>query len=250
MPAPLEAGIAFLEEDETMSDLTTMDAATRQGTGKGAARATRREGFVPGVIYGDKQEPVLLKMAPRVLLAQLRKPGFFATQFKIHVDGQDHTVLARDVQFHPVTDEPLHIDFLRVTDRTKVTVEIHVQFVNEEESPGLKRGGVLNIVRHAVEVVTAAGSIPERLVADLASLDIGDAVKISDIDLAPGVTPTITDRDFTIATIAAPTAVRDEAAAEQEEAEAAAEGEVEEGEEEAAEAEAEEAGEAEEKPEE
>ncbi len=228
MPAPLEAGIAFFEEDETMSSVITMDAAARQGTGKGAARATRREGFVPGVIYGDNKEPILLKMDPRVLMAQVRSHGFFATQFKINLDGQDHTVLARDVQLHPVTDEPLHVDFMRVTDRTKVTVSIYVEFINEEESPGLKRGGVLNIVRHEVEVICAAGSIPEKLVVDLASLDIGDAAKISDVDLPAGAVPTITDRDFTIATIAAPTAVRDEAAAEQEEAEAeAAEGEAE-----------------------
>lgn len=219
MPAPLEAGIAFFEKDEAMSSPITMDAAARQGTGKGAARATRREGLVPGVIYGDKKEPILLKMDPRVLMAQVRKHGFFATQFHIHVDGEDHTVLARDVQLHPVTDQPLHVDFMRVTDRTKVTVEIYVEFINEEECPGLKRGGVLNIVRHAIEVITAAGSIPEKLIVDLASLDIGDAAKISDVDLPAGVKPTITDRDFTIATIAAPTAVRDEAAAEQEEAE-------------------------------
>jgi large subunit ribosomal protein L25 len=157
----------------------------------------------------------------------LGRTGFFTTITDVDVDGNAHQVLARDVQFHPVTDLPLHVDFLRVTESTRITVAIPVEFLNEEESPGLRRGGVLNIVRHDVEVSCRADAIPNALVCDLTDLEIGDSIHISHIDLPDGVTPFISDRDFTVATIAAPTVVRDEAL----EAEAAAEAEAEEGEE-------------------
>ena len=187
-----------------MSDYAVLEAAARDRAGKGAARATRREGHVPGVIYGGGQDVVLLKMDPRVLNARMRKTGFFATQFQVEVGGQRHRVLPKDVQFHPVTDNPIHVDFLRVTDRTRVTVDIPVRFVNEEEAPGLTEGGVLNVVRHTVEVVTAAGNIPEEITVDLSGMVIGDSVRFGNITLPEGVRPTIAERDFMIASVNAP----------------------------------------------
>jgi large subunit ribosomal protein L25 len=209
-----------------MVELVAMDAQPRDRVGKGAARATRRAGRVPCVIYGDKKDPILISVDPKTLFMQLREPGFFIRQFEIKVNGEAQRVLPRDVQYDPVSDKPLHVDFLRINDQTKVHVEVPVQFINEEESPGIKRGGVLNVVRYEVEVVCAAGNIPDIFIADLAGLDIGDSVHISDIKLPEGVMPTITDRDFTVAAVAAPTVVAEEAAAEQAEGAEAGEGEA------------------------
>lgn len=188
-----------------MADTVTFNAESRAQVGKGAARATRRIGKVPAVIYGANKDPEPISITPAQLRAALAQPGFFATLFDMDVDGNQQQVLCRELQVHPVTDAPMHLDFLRVTERTRINLEIQVRFENEEESPGLKGGGVLNIVRHAVEVVCRAGAIPEEFVADLTGLDVGDSIHISDITLPDGVKPTITDRDFTIATIAAPT---------------------------------------------
>ncbi len=201
-----------------MSDYAVLEAAARDRAGKGAARAIRREGAVPGVIYGGGAEPVLLTIDPRILQARMRKAGFFATQFQIDIEGRRHRVLPKDVQFHPVSDDPIHVDFLRVTDRTRVTVEIPVRFVNEDAAPGLTEGGVLNVVRHTVEVVTAAGTIPDEITVDLGGLGIGDSVRIGSVVLPEGVRPSITDRDFMIASIGAPTViVEDEEEGEEEE---------------------------------
>lgn len=213
-----------------MSDFAVLPAEQRDRAGKGAARATRREGHVPGVIYGAKKEPVLFKMDPRVLVKAFGEAAFMSTQFLVTIDGDEHRVLPRDVQFHPVKDQPIHVDFLRVTDSTKVRVFIPVDFINEEESEGLIRGGVLNVVRHEVELLCTVAAIPEHLVIDLAGLDIGDSAKISDVDLPAGVKPAIADRDFTIATIAAPSAVVTEDDEEGEEDEEGLEGEEGEGE--------------------
>ena len=188
-----------------MADTVTFNAESRAQVGKGAARATRRLGKVPAVIYGANKDPEPISINPAQLRTALGQPGFFATLFDIDIDGNQQQVLCRDLQVHPVTDVPMHLDFLRVTERTRINLEIQVTFTNEEESPGLKGGGVLNIVRHAVEVVCRAGAIPEEFVADLTGLEVGDSIHISDISLPEGVKPTITDRDFTIATIAAPT---------------------------------------------
>ncbi|MEK9832104.1 MAG: 50S ribosomal protein L25/general stress protein Ctc [Rhodospirillaceae bacterium] len=188
-----------------MADTVTFNAESRAQVGKGAARATRRLGKVPAVIYGANKDPEPISISPAQLRTALGQPGFFATLFDINIDGNQQQVLCRDLQVHPVTDVPMHLDFLRVTERTRINLEIQVTFTNEEESPGLKGGGVLNIVRHAVEVVCRAGAIPEEFVADLTGLEVGDSIHISDISLPEGVKPTITDRDFTIATIAAPT---------------------------------------------
>ncbi len=206
-----------------MSIIVTIPAKPRTGTGKGPARATRRSGRVPAVVYGAKKDPNLISLDPRDLMRALRAGSFMATVFDVDVDGKAERVLPRDVQFDPLSDAPLHVDFLRVSPTTTVTVDIPVAFLNEEASPGLKRGGLLNVVRHDIEAHCRADAIPHHIEIDLTGLDIGDSVHISMITLPEGMRPTITDRDFTIATIAAPTVVQEEAA--EEAAEAAAEGE-------------------------
>jgi large subunit ribosomal protein L25 len=222
-----------------MAEFTTLPAETRERAGKGPARAVRRAGRVPGVIYGARKDPLMISMDPRDLERELKTGGFLATVYDLTVGDGKERVLPRDVQFDPVSDRPLHVDFLRVSDTTRVTVEIPVHFLNEEQSPGLERGGLLNVVRHEIEFHCRADAIPHSIDIDLSGLDIGDSVHISSVSLPEGVVPTITDRDFTIATIAAPTVVQEEAA-EEEEAEEVAEGEegeAAEGEEEGAEAE-------------
>lgn len=194
-----------------MADQISLSAEPRDRVGKGAARAVRRAGKVPAVIYGGKEPPLAIAIDPVPVLKQLATGQFFTTMVEIDVGGTGHRVLARDVQFHPVTDRPEHVDFLRVTGATLITVEVPVIFENEEACPGLKRGGVLNTVRHAVELECRADAIPRALHIDLSTFEIGDSIHISHVKLPDGVTPTITDRDFTIATVAAPTVVRDEA---------------------------------------
>lgn len=191
---------------------TTLTATKRERAGKGAARAVRNQGLVPGVIYGDKQPPVLFSIDPRQLLAQMARPGFWTHQFEIDVDGQTTLTMCQDIQVHPVSDRPIHVDFLRITADSTVEVDVPVKFVNEDRAPGLKRGGVLNVVRHEVVLVCKADAIPESLVADLTGLDVGDSLHISAIKLPEGVKPTI-DRDFTVATIVAPSGLKAEEAA-------------------------------------
>lgn len=205
-----------------MSDVSTLSARTRDRVGKGSARAARREGLVPAVIYGDKKDPLAVNLVYRELIKLTTKPGFFSQLLNVEVDSKKHSVLPRDVQFHPVTDFPEHVDFLRVSASTTITVEIPVNFVGEEDSPGLKRGGVLNVVRYEVEVNCRADAIPEAIEVPLAGTEIGDSIHISAVTLPDGVTPVIDDRDFTIATIASPTVVSDEAAEATAEAEAEA----------------------------
>ena len=187
-----------------MSTIATLSARARDRAGKGSARAARREGLVPAVIYGDKKDPFTIVVTLRDL-EKLLKPGFFSHLIDIEVAGEKHRVLPRDLQQHPVSDRALHVDFLRVSATSELTVEVPVEFINDEASPGLRRGGVLNVVRHDVEVYCLADNIPEKITIDLAGLQIGDSVHISAVKLPDGVRPTIEDRDFTIATIAAPT---------------------------------------------
>jgi len=216
-----------------MANVTQLSAEVRERAGKGAARQTRRDGRVPAVIYGDKQDPVMISLNPLDLSKQLRGPGFFSRMFEVEVGGHKHKVLARDLQVDPVTDKPIHVDFMRFSATTRLNVDVEVVFLNEEESPGIKRGGVLNVVRHSIEMSCAADSIPESVSIDLTGLDIGDSVHAAVLDLPQGVELT-TGRDFTIATIAAPTIVEEVEveAAEGEGAEGeAVEGEVPEGEE-------------------
>lgn len=221
-----------------MSDQSVISAETRDRAGKGAARAVRRTGRVPAVIYGDKKDPVMISLEPRELRKQLDTGHFFSTVYSVEIaGGGNERVLPRDVQFHPVKDEALHVDLLRVSKATRTNVMVPCVFVNEEESPGLTRGGMLNVVRHEVEVVCGVDDIPDQFELDLTGLDIGDSIHASALILPTGVELTISDRDFTIATIAAPilkTEEEEEAEAEAE-AEAAEEAEATEAAEEAAE---------------
>jgi large subunit ribosomal protein L25 len=196
-----------------MPEITTLSAERRARAGKGAARATRRMGRVPGVIYGGDSDPMLISLEPRELSRALAKRGFLATVIEVRMDDAVHRTLPRDVQYHPATDEPLHVDFMRIGADTRVTVSVPVAFINHEMSIGLRRGGILNIVRHGIALICQVDNIPEQLVVDLNGLDIGDSVHISAVTLPPGSRLTITDRDFTIASIAASSAVREEAAA-------------------------------------
>ena len=187
-----------------MSHDTTISAEQRERVGKGSARAVRRAGRVPAVIYGDKKEPIGITLESREITRIVHQPGIYGRLLNIEVSGNKNTVLTRDIQFHPVTDNVLHLDFLRVSGAAKVAVAIAVEFINEDECPGIKVGGVLNVVRYEVELLCPATTIPEKITVDLQGLKIGDSVHISTIELPNGVTPTITDRDFTIATIASP----------------------------------------------
>jgi len=196
-----------------MSDITVLTAAARERVGKGSAREARRQGKIPAVIYGDKKSPASITLERKLLVRHLESGGFFNTLFDIELDGKLNRVLPRDVQLHPVTDVPEHIDFLRVSSTTRISVEVPVEFKGEDESPGLKTGGVLNVVRYNVEVSCTPDLIPTSLVLNLSGAEIGDSLHISAVSLPEGVTPTITDRDFTIATIAAPTVVKEETAA-------------------------------------
>lgn len=196
-----------------MPEITNLSAAPRARAGKGAARATRRAGRVPGIIYGGDKEPVLISLEPRQLSRLLASRSFFATLVDVEVDGVVHRTLPREVQRHPVTDAPLHLDLMRVGGTTRVTVTVPVVFANPETSPGLRRGGILNIVRHGIELSCPVDGIPDQLVVELNGLEIGDSIHISRVPIPEGCRATITERDFTIASIAASSAVREEAAA-------------------------------------
>ncbi len=185
-----------------------LKAQARNGVGKGAAREARRQGLVPAVIYGDKQAPVTVSLAYKDVHKAIYAGGFLSHTIDLDVDGTIHKVIPRDYQLDPVKDFPLHVDFLRIGANSTLTVEVHVHFINEEQSPGLKRGGTLNVVRHTVEVSAPANNIPEEITVDLSGTDIGDSIHISAVTLPSGVKPVITDRDFTIATIVAPSALR------------------------------------------
>ena len=187
-----------------MSETTEISAIERTRVGKGSARASRRAGMIPAVIYGDKKSPISIELEERVIRKIIHEPGIFGRLLNINVDGTVTTVLTRDIQMHPVTDEPLHMDMLRVGKKSSVAVAVPVEFINEELAPGLKVGGVLNIVRHEVELNCPAGNIPEKIVIDLSGVNVGDSIHISAVTLPDDATPTITDRDFTIATLQSP----------------------------------------------
>ena len=221
-----------------MSDQLTLPAEARDRAGKGASRALRREGRVPAVVYGDKKEPLSVHVEEKLLAKMLSTGHFMNTVVMVDAGGKSHRTLPKDVQFHPVTSRPVHVDFLRIGEHSKLTVAIPVRFDDEEESPGIKRGGVLNVVRHDLDLVCDAAHIPDEIHISLAGLDIGDSIHISAVKLPQGTKSAIDDRDFTVATIVAPSAVKAEEAeaAAESAAEEAAEGE--EGEAEAGEAEA------------
>ncbi|MDW8443595.1 MAG: 50S ribosomal protein L25/general stress protein Ctc [Acetobacteraceae bacterium] len=188
-----------------MVEIVTIEAALRERAGKGAARATRRAGKIPGVIYGAKEPPRLIAVEPRDILREINRHGWRSRLYEVKVGETSERALLRDVQFHPVTDRPEHVDFQRLAPGQEVRFAVEVVFLNEASCPGLKAGGVLNVVRHEVEVYCTPENVPERFEVDLAGLAIGDTIHWSAIKAPPGVRPVIADRDFTIATIAPPT---------------------------------------------
>jgi large subunit ribosomal protein L25 len=204
-----------------MSDVLTLSAEARDRAGKGASRQHRRDGRVPAVIYGNKEDPVAIHLEERVLVKILNTGHFMNSVVMIDIGGKKTRTLPKDVQFHPVTDRPLHIDFLRISEHAKVHVNVPVHFTDEEASPGIKRGGVLNIVRHELDLVCDAAEIPSEISISLKGLEVGDSIHISSITLPKGSESGIEERDFTIATIVAPSALKssegdeDEAAADE-----------------------------------
>ena len=210
-----------------MSEQLTLPAEPRDRAGKGASRVLRRDGRVPAVVYGEKKEPLSIHIEERLLTKMLHTGHFMNSVVMVDVDGKAHRTLPKAVDFHPVSSRPIHVDFLRIGEHTKVTVAVPVRFDNEEDSPGLKRGGVLNVVQHELELVCDAAHIPNEIHIDLTGLEIGDSVHISEVSLPDGVVPANKDEDFTVATIVAPSAMK----AEEEEAAAADEVPIVEGEE-------------------
>jgi large subunit ribosomal protein L25 len=205
-----------------MSDALTLPAEPRERAGKGASRALRRDGRVPAVIYGGKEEPVAIHVEAKELVRQLNTGYFMNSIVMVDIGGKKVRALPKDVALHPVTERPIHVDFLRLAKDAKIQVAVPVLFINEEESPGLKKGGVLNVVRHELELVCESDKIPDNITIDVAGLDVGDAVHISMVKLPEGSESAITDRDFTIATLVAPSALKKTEAAEEGGAEAEA----------------------------
>lgn len=193
-----------------MSDMLTLPAETRERAGKGASRALRREGRVPAVIYGGNEEPLAIHVEEKLLIKLLGTGHFFNSIVELEVGGKTVRTLPKDVAFHPVNDRPLHADFLRLSANATIHVNVPVIFANEEASPGLKRGGVLNIVRHELELICQADKIPDDIAIDVTGLEVGASIHISHVKLPEGSKSAITDRDFTIATIVAPSGLRSE----------------------------------------
>ena len=193
-----------------MSEQLTLPAEQRERAGKGASRELRRSGRVPAVIYGDKKEPLSVHVEEKLLAKMLSTGHFMNSVVMIDAAGQAHRTLPKDVQFHPVTSRPIHVDFLRIGEHSQVTVNVPVNFTDEEEAPGIKRGGVLNVVRHDLELICDAAEIPDQINISLKGLEIGDSIHISNIDLPKGSKSAIEDRDFTIATVVAPSAMKSE----------------------------------------
>jgi len=194
-----------------MSDQLVLSAETRDRGGKGASRELRRNGRVPAVVYGGKEEPLMIHVEEKLLMKQLMTGHFMNSIVMIEVDGKQVRTLPKDVAFHPVKDRPIHADFLRITKDAKVSVAVPVVFINEEASPGLKRGGVLNIVRHELELICDSDKMPDDIQIDVTGFDVGDSIHISSVTLPKGSESAITDRDFTIATIVAPSAMKSNA---------------------------------------
>ena len=191
-----------------MSDALTLPAETRERAGKGASRALRREGRVPAVIYGGKEEPTMIHVEAKELIRQLDSGHFMNSIVSIEVGGKSVRTLPKDVALHPVTDRPEHVDFFRLAKGGTIEVSVPVVFANEEESPGLKKGGVLNVVRHELELVCEADKIPGEIEISVEGKEVGDSIHISEVTLPEGSESAITDRDFTIATLVAPSALK------------------------------------------
>lgn len=193
-----------------MTKIIPLGAEGRERAGKGTARQTRRDGRIPAVIYGGKQAPLTISLEKFEFTRVLHQPGFFTHLYDVTVDGVAHRVLPRDVQFHPVTDFPLHVDFLRVTSDTRIVVHVPVEFVNQDKSPGLKRGGVLNIVHHSLDLECPADDIPEHITVSCEGFDVGASIHLSAITLPEGIVSVSHEQDLTIATIVAPSGLKSE----------------------------------------
>lgn len=191
-----------------MSDQLTLSAETRDRAGKGASRELRRQNRIPAVIYGNKKDPEMIHVEEKALVKLLMTGHFMNSVIELELGGKKQIALPKDVSFHPVSDRPTHVDFFRIDKNAKVEVNVPVHFINEEASPGLKRGGVLNVVRHELELVCEADKIPEDIAIDVTGYDVGDSIHISNVTLPAGSVSAITDRDFTIATIVAPSAMK------------------------------------------
>ena len=187
-----------------------LDVNVRENTGTGNAREARRNNLVPGVIYGGTEAPVAVAVKYNEVLKAINSGQFIGSMIELKHEGKAQKVFTKDIQFHPVTDAPMHLDFYRVTAKTIIEVEVSVNFVGEEEAPGLKEGGTLNVVRYSIEVKCPAGDIPDSIEVDVSKMEIGDAIHISEVSLPKGVKPTISDRDFTIATVVASRAAIEE----------------------------------------
>ncbi len=191
------------------SENNKLEAITRETKTKSDLNKLRAEGMVPGILYGDVEKNIRLSVKKNTLDYFLKNTNFKSKVISISLDGKEHQVLPRDIEFDRISNQPIHVDFQKLSANTKVIVSISVKFLNEEICPGLKMGGVLNIVRRKVELNCPADKIPSELIVDLEKREIGESIHISAIDLPEGVTPTIKDRDFTIATVAAPTVVKE-----------------------------------------
>ena len=193
-----------------MAAVASVSAEARDRAGKGPARESRRNGRVPAVIYGDKKEPTLISLDPKEIDRHIHKKTFYATLLDVELAGQKHRVLPRDVQFDPVTDRTLHVDFQRIGKDTKVHVNVPVVVRNEAASPGIKRGGVLNIVRHEIEFICSPDAIPQSVEVDITGLEIGGSIHIHSVKLPENATLAVRERDFTVVSIGAPTGLKAE----------------------------------------
>ena len=206
--------------------MNNLKATKRETTTGSQIKKLRISGMIPAILYGGKDPNTKISIEKKSIKNILNSDSFLSTVIELDIDGQKQKALPREVAYHVVSDEPLHIDFMRIVPGTKIVIELPVQFINHAESPGLKRGGVLNIVRRKVELKAPADKIPDDIIIDLSGLDIGTSIKISTVKLPEGVSPTITDRDFVIATVAAPTVIKEPEKPAEAAAEAAAEGET------------------------
>jgi large subunit ribosomal protein L25 len=193
-----------------MGTAITLNAQARTQSGTGGARAVRNAGMVPGIIYGNKQNPEMIAIDPKALSAECLQPGFFSKLYSVVLEGKEQQVLAKDIQFHPVTDRPIHVDFMRVSKGSKTRVFVPIAFINEDKAPGIKRGGVLNIVHHDIELICPVQSIPAKLVVDLLGRDINQTIHLESLNLPEGVVAAHPERDNTIATIVAPSGMAEE----------------------------------------
>tara|TARA_B100001778_G_scaffold171707_1_gene141166 strand:+ start:364 stop:1071 length:708 start_codon:yes stop_codon:yes gene_type:complete len=209
-----------------MSKETSLDAELRLGAGKSSVKKVISAGKIPSVIYGLGEDPINISLDRILVQKEINAGGFLTRIFSLNIDGKKNLAIPREVQFHPLSDKPIHVDFLRLAPDSKITLDIPTRFINEETSPGLKRGGVLNVNRRTIQLSCPASNIPEEIIFDLDGLEIGDTIRISSVTLPDGVVPLITDRDFTVASVAAPTVVKEPETPTEGESEGEGEGET------------------------